>query len=174
MRVLITGICWFIGSTLAIALRENLDGAEIFGCDNFIRPASEVNRVTLINLGITVRHADIRNASDGDALPFADWVVDAAANPSVLAGVDGSTSSRQVVEHNLLGTINLLEYCRRHRAGFILLSTSRVYSIQSLIDLKIEESAEAYRPVAQQDFPKGITTNGVSEDCPTVPPLSLY
>jgi CDP-paratose 2-epimerase len=71
------------------------------------------------------RHLDIRNASDINSLPPADWVIDAAANPSVLAGVDGKTSSRQLIEHNLLGTINLLEYCKAHRAGFVLLSTSR-------------------------------------------------
>ena len=77
-------------------------------------------------------HGDIRLASDGDALPRVDWVIDAAAQPSVLAGRDGKTSRRQLLEHNLLGTINLLEYCRASRAGFILLSTSRVYSIRGL------------------------------------------
>jgi CDP-paratose 2-epimerase len=39
-----------------------------------------------------------------DALPPADWVIDAAANPSVLAGTGDFTSSRQLLEHNLLGT----------------------------------------------------------------------
>jgi CDP-paratose 2-epimerase len=134
MRILITGICGFVGSTLARTFRENLEGAEIFGFDNFVRPGSEINRVALRDLGIEVRHADLRNASDIDGLPAADWVIDAAANPSVLAGIDGSTSSRQLVEHNLVGTINLLEYCKKHRAGFILLSTSRVYSIPALIE----------------------------------------
>ena len=33
-----------------------------------------------------------------------------------------------MIEHNLIGTINLLEYCKRAGAGFIMLSTSRVYS----------------------------------------------
>jgi CDP-paratose 2-epimerase len=37
-------------------------------------------------------------------------VIDAAANPSVLAGVDGQSSSRQVFDHNLSSTIHLLEY----------------------------------------------------------------
>ena len=102
-----------------------------------------------------MHHADLRNASDVDALPASDWLIDAAANPSVLAGVSGVTSSRQLVEHNLAGTINLLEYCKRYRAGFILLSTSRVYSIPLLSSLKVQESGEAYRPVAEQDFPNG-------------------
>ena len=48
------------------------------------------------------------------------------------AGIDGRTSSRELVDHNLTGTINVLEYCKAHKAGFILLSTSRVYSIAPL------------------------------------------
>ena len=174
MRILITGICGFVGSTLAHAIREGLEGAEIFGIDNFVRPGSEMNRSALRALRIPVHHADIRNASDIDTLPKADWVIDAAANPSVLAGVEGAASSRQVVEHNLVGTINLLEYCKKHRAGFILLSTSRVYSIPQLTELKVEEFNGAYRPMPDQEFPRGITTNGISEDYSTAPPVSLY
>lgn len=174
MRILITGICGFVGSTLAHAIREGLEGAEVFGIDNFVRPGSEMNRSALRDLRIPVHHADIRNASDIDTLPKADWVIDAAANPSVLAGVEGAASSRQVVEHNLVGTINLLEYCKKHRAGFILLSTSRVYSIPPLSNLKVEEVANAYRPVTAQDFPKGVTTNGISENYSITPPVSLY
>ena len=77
-------------------------------------------------------------ASDIESLPACDWVIDAAANPNVLAGVDGLSSSRQLVEHNLGGTINLLEYCKRNRAGFTLLSTSRVYSIGPLAELSLQ------------------------------------
>jgi CDP-paratose 2-epimerase len=40
MRILITGICGFTGSTLALAIPESFEGAEIFGCDNFVRPGS--------------------------------------------------------------------------------------------------------------------------------------
>src|ERR1700682_6151238 len=132
MRILITGICGFVGSTLALEIRESLEGAEIFGFDNFVRPGSEINRLALQRTSIAVRHADLRSTSDMEALPKADWVIDAAANPSVLAGLDGESSSRQVVEHNLGGTVNVLEYCKKHRAGLILLSTSRVYSIAGL------------------------------------------
>jgi CDP-paratose 2-epimerase len=174
MKVLITGICGFAGSTVARALRDFDSTIELFGIDNFIRPGSEVNRVALRKLGVPVYHADLRHASDIDALSGSDWLIDAAANPSVLAGVTGATSSRQLVEHNLVGTINLLEYCKRHRAGFILLSTSRVYSIPQLSGLKVEEFGTAYRPVAKQDFPNGVTMDGVSESYSTIPPVSLY
>jgi CDP-paratose 2-epimerase len=174
MKILITGICGFTGSTVATALRDLDSTIKLFGLDNFIRPGSEVNRVALRNHGIAVHHADLRHASDMDALAGSDWVIDAAANPSVLAGVSGVTSSRQLVEHNLVGTINLLEYCKRHRAGLILISTSRVYSIRQLSRLKVQESGEAYRPVAEQEFPTGVTTKGVSESYSTIPPVSLY
>src|ERR1700730_6475230 len=146
MKILISGICGFAGSTIASRLRETSDKLDIFGFDNFVRPGSELNRLPLRRAGIDVRHADLRNASDLEILPKADWVIDAAANPSVLAGVDEKASSRQVVEHNLSGTINLLEYCKRHRAGFILLSTSRVYSIKALSRIKMVVKGNAYQP----------------------------
>ena len=99
-------------------------------------PGSELNRLALQKLRHLCPASDLRIASDMEALPNADWVIDAAANPSVLAGMDGQSSSRQVVENNLGGTVNILEYCKTHHAGLILLSTSRVYSIPQLSSLK--------------------------------------
>jgi CDP-paratose 2-epimerase len=174
MRILISGICGFVGSTLALRLREMLEKVEIFGFDNFLRPGSELNRLALRQAGIAVRHSDLRSASDIDALPRADWVIDAAANPSVLAGVDDKTSSRQVVEHNLGGTINLLEYCKNRRAGFILLSTSRVYSITALSQMKVVVNGNAFRPDLGGLTIRGLSGAGVSEDFSNEPPLSLY
>ena len=143
MKLLITGICRFVGSTLAKSLLEQQAGLRI---DNFIRPGSEMNRSPLKELGIKIHYGDIRNASDLESLPAVDFVVDAAANPSVLAGVDGKTSSLQLIEHNLSGTVHMLEHCKRHGAGFILLSTSRVYSIPPLASLPVEVHNKAYRP----------------------------
>ena len=74
--------------------------ASLLGIDNFCRPGSEQNRALLRSLEVSVVHGDVRAASDFESLQDVDWVVDAAANPSVLAGVDGRTSSRQLVEHN--------------------------------------------------------------------------
>src|SRR6266404_834995 len=162
MQILISGICGFVGSTLALRLRETSANVEILGFDNFIRPGSELNRLALRRAGIAVRHTDLRNASDMETLPGADWVIDAAANPSVLAGVEGNTTSRQVVEHNLSGTINLLEYCKSQRAGFILLSTSRVYSIKALSQLKLLVDGNACRPDLSSPTPPGLSTAGVS------------
>src|SRR5207237_2594174 len=116
--------------------------AKVSGIDNFCRPGSETNRLRLRQAGVHVAHADMRCASDFETLPACDWIIDGAANPSVLAGV-GGTSSRQLMEQNLNGAVNLLEYARRMKAGFILLSSNRVYNIPALtkIPLKVDDSA---------------------------------
>jgi CDP-paratose 2-epimerase len=173
VRILISGICGFVGSTLARALVERGAGHTVTGCDNFIRPGSEANREALRRLGVKLFHGDLRAASDLETLPPADWVIDAAANPSVLAGVDGRTSSRQLVEHNLGGTVNLLEYCKAHRAGFILLSTSRVYGITPLTQLPLVVRDGAFTPAPDARVP-GFGPAGITEEFSTTAPLSLY
>ncbi|MEK7684051.1 MAG: NAD-dependent epimerase/dehydratase family protein [Verrucomicrobiota bacterium] len=174
MKVLITGICGFVGSTLAAGLRQAATDWEILGLDNLLREGSEANRLPLKRQGVKVIHADIRMASDVTSLPPADWVIDAAANASVLAGLGYGCGSRQLIEHNLFGTVNLLEYCKQHRAGFLLLSTSRVYSLRSLAGLEMEVAHQAYVPKANGVFPEGFSPRGVSEGFSTAPPVSLY
>lgn len=188
MRLLITGICGFVGSTLAEALLDHAgsDLLQIIGIDNFSRNGSWLNRDRLAVRGIKILHGDIRNASDLESIGPFDWVIDAAANPSVLAGVDGKSSSRQLVEHNLSSTINLLECCKRWNSGFILLSTSRVYSIPPLAALDVEVYNRAYRPLSAEakasadqgsSIPAtapGLSPAGISESFSTAPPVSLY
>ena len=174
MRILISGICGFVGSTLAKSLLASGRGHQISGFDNFIRPGSEANRAELKALGVKLYHADLRAASDLETLPAADFVIDAAANPSVLAGVDGKTSSRQLVEHNLGGTVNLLEFCKTHKAGFVLLSTSRVYAIEPLSSLAVSVVNHAFVPNAGGKLPAGLTAAGLDETFATTAPISLY
>ena len=161
MHLLITGICGFAGSVIARGLLEHLPGIRITGIDSLIRKGSETNLEPLRALSIDVRLGDIRNEEDLAALPAADWVLDCAANPSVLAGVDGQTSAKELLDHNLGGTIHLLEYCRRHKAGFILLSTSRVYSIPPLASLPVEVVDGAYRPQDAQKAQNGIQSGSL-------------
>lgn len=174
MKLLISGICGFVGSTVAHALLDAEPTLEIVGFDNFIRPGSELMRESLRRRGVKLFHADIRAASDMEMLPRVDWIIDAAANPSVLAGVDGMTSSRQLIEHNLHGTVNILELAKRDRAGCVLLSTSRVYAIEPLARLAVEERNGAFQPSAASDLPRGVSTHGISEEFSTAAPISLY
>ena len=64
MRILISGICGFVGSTLARHLIEAGQGHQIYGFDNFIRPGSETNRAELKRLGVKLFHGDLRVASE--------------------------------------------------------------------------------------------------------------
>jgi len=47
MRVLITGICGFVGSTLARTWIERGSGHTLLGIDSLVRPGSERNRQAL-------------------------------------------------------------------------------------------------------------------------------
>ena len=172
MKILITGICGFAGTSIAKSLLQSHSNLQIVGLDNFSRKGSELNISELTSLRIDLIRADIRSQSDIDNLPKVDWVIDCAANPSVLAGLDGNSSSRQLMEHNLLGTINLLEYCKQHKAGLILLSTSRVYSASELSALPVRSSDNRFE--LQDCDLKGVSSSGISEDFPTTAPLSLY
>jgi CDP-paratose 2-epimerase len=175
MRFLITGICGFVGSQIAFYLREHFDGAHISGIDNFRRPGSETNRPKLEALGIKVQHADVRMDSDWDQLPGeADWVIDAAAEPSVLAGLTKSSSPKQLIEMNLGGTVCALEYCRRHNAGLVLLSTSRVYSIPTLCELPVVPHNDCFVLKPGATLPPGVNEHGIGAACSTAAPISLY
>jgi CDP-paratose 2-epimerase len=174
MKVLISGVCGFAGSHIARYLLESFEGITLVGIDNLARAGSETNRLALKRLGVQLFHGDIRMASDLETLPVADWVLDAAAQPSVLAGRDGKTSTRQLLEHNLLGTVNLLEYCRSSRAGLILLSTSRVYSIPALAQLPLRAESGAYSLDPGLPWPWAVTAAGVGEGFSTEAPISLY
>ena len=174
MRVLITGVCGFVGSRIAFALREQIDGITILGIDNLTRQGSEINRRTLQDEGIDVRHGDVRLRSDLESIPRVDWIIDASANPRVLAGVDGATSSRQLVETNLWGTIEMLEYCRAHGAGLVLLSTSRVYSIDAMASLPLIVEDAAFVLDASRKLPHGVSREGIDADFSTEAPVSLY
>ena len=174
MKILLSGICGFAGSSVAHGLLDHDSSLEIIGLDNLSRSGSHLNIEPLRQRGVKLLHADIRSPSDLEGIADVDWIIDAAANPSVLAGVDGTTSSRQLIEHNLYGTVNLLELARKHRAGFILLSTSRVYSVKSLADIPVVAREDRFEPDPSRALPEGASSNGIAESFSTTPPLSLY
>jgi CDP-paratose 2-epimerase len=128
-------------------------------------------------LGAELFHGDVRFASDLRALPGVDWVIDAAANPTVIAGVTqaGGCTPEQLLQHNLVATLNVLEYCRQHGAGLNLLSTSRVYSIETLSAIPLREThtrLEVMSPIPSHIT--GFSEQGVSEEFSTAAPISIY
>ncbi|OQC56580.1 MAG: CDP-paratose 2-epimerase [Verrucomicrobia bacterium ADurb.Bin018] len=177
MRILITGICGYVGAHLAMRFADSLPGAVIAGIDNLSRRGSEHYRDRLRARGIAVVHGDVRMGADLRALPDADWVVDCAANPAVLSGLAaaGGCAPEQLIGHNLQGTLNILEYCRERNAGLVLLSTSRVYSIAELCRIPLKEGPsrlELALPIP--DDLRGFSAQGVAEEFSTAAPISLY
>lgn len=173
-RILITGICGFAGSALAECLLERVPGLQLAGMDNLMRPGAETNRARMEKLGIEFIHGDLRNASDVAAWPACDWVIDAAANPSVLAGLGGQGSSRRLFEHNLAALGNVLEYCREHKAGLALLSSSRVYSIPALCQIPLTVRDRCFVLDEAAALPQGLTAAGIGSEFSTAAPVSLY
>ncbi len=174
MKILITGVCGFVGSSLAQGLIEQRAGISVLGIDNLMRPGAELNRARLRQFGVTLVHGDIRAASDMESLPAVDWVIDAAANPSVLAGIQTGFSSRQLIEHNLLSVVNVLEYCKSHKAGLLLMSSSRVYSIAALAALPLRAGSDAFCLDTTAQLPRGLSAEGIGMDFSTSAPISLY
>ena len=84
------------------------------------------------------------------------------------------SSPRQLAEHNLAGTLNILEYCRKSKAGLILLSTSRVYSVQELARLPMMEANSSFVLDVSKIAVKGVSAAGIDETFSTRAPISLY
>jgi CDP-paratose 2-epimerase len=181
MKLLVAGGCGFVGAALCRCFLSAREGLEITVVDNLRRRGCESNLADLESRGVRIVHGDIRLATDVDALGPVDWVIDAAAEPSVLAGTSAGahTGRRQLVDHNLLGTVNLLEASARWQAGVVLLSTSRVYSIPALNALPLVEHARddgvgTFVLDISRKLPTAVSLSGITEEFPTAAPISLY
>lgn len=168
---MITGGCGFIGSNLAILLKVKYPGYNIITLDNLKRRGSELNISRLKDAGIQFIHGDIRNPEDLNLDIQPDYIIDAAAEPSVMAGI-GATLN-YVINTNLNGTINTLELAARTKAKFIFLSTSRVYPISYLDQINYTESETRFLLSEIQQL-QGITKNGIREDFPLDKARSVY
>ena len=172
MRVLITGGAGFVGSRLARRFRGDHPDAQVVAFDNLRRRGSETNVRRLVEMGVDFVHGDVRQADDLLALEGAfDVVVDAAAEPSVHAGLDGSPA--YVIQTNLSGTLNLLELARRRGGAFVFLSTSRVYAIEALQGIALEDGPTRLEIAAEQSL-RGISGAGIAEGFPVDGARSLY
>ncbi len=171
-ELLILGGAGFVGSSLALGLKENYPSWKIVCFDNLRRRGSELNLGRLKQSGIDFVHGDIRFPSDleVDRLSKVQTIIDCSAEPSVLAGI---TSPRYVLEANLLGTMNVIEYARRLSARLLFISTSRVYSIPALTSLKVEETSTRLNLCPIQTL-HGVSGSGITEEFSVKGHRSLY
>lgn len=139
--------------------------------DNLSRRGSELNLPRLRADGVRFVHGDVREPSDLVAVGEITALVECSAEPSVLAGRDGSPD--YVVQTNLLGAYHCLELARRHSAQLVFLSTSRVYPVAILEGLAVEQTDTRFELRAEQPVP-GASSAGVSEDLPLQGARSIY
>jgi CDP-paratose 2-epimerase len=110
--VLITGGAGFVGSTLAIVLKQRFPNARIMVLDNLHRRGAELNLARLARMGVRFVHGDIRSPEDLMALlPDAPGlIIECSAEPSAQAGYGGSPE--YVIRTNLMGCFHCLELAR--------------------------------------------------------------
>lgn len=171
MKILVCGGAGFVGSAICMYFRVKYPHYKITAFDNLRRRGSELNISKLAQEGISFIHGDIRNIEDLESVASFDVMIDASAEPSVLAGLDSNPN--YVIQNNLIGTINCLQICLNHKAKFILMSTSRVYPIDKI------ENAEFVELDTRFSFSKnqkeaGISKEGISEKLDIWGPRSFY
>ncbi|MDD9950653.1 MAG: NAD-dependent epimerase/dehydratase family protein [Zetaproteobacteria bacterium] len=172
MRILITGGAGFVGSSLAKLYRRDNPQAEIVVFDNLKRRGAELNLPAFKEQRITFCHGDIRNPSDLNDLPGNfDMFIEASAEPSVHAGTEGSP--HYLLDTNLVGTLNCLEFARKHVGQMTFLSTSRVYSIADMRAIAFSPTPTRLTPDKNQGI-RGLSAAGITEDFETRNPRSLY
>jgi CDP-paratose 2-epimerase len=169
--ILITGGAGFVGSNLALLLKEQDSNQRIICLDNLKRRGSEFNLDRLKKFGIEFIHGDIRVKEDLFQLPKIDSIIECSAEPSVLAGIGGSPE--YLIQTNLLGTIHCLELARRDHSDILFLSTSRVYPIQTINALNYIETQTRFELTDIQTI-QGASNNGLTEKFPLDGTRSLY
>jgi CDP-paratose 2-epimerase len=170
--ILITGGCGFVGSNLAIAFKQANPGYHIIALDNLKRRGSELNIARLRDMGIQFIHGDIRNLEDFDEVGVIDVLIDAAAEPSVVSGMDSTPD--YLINTNLVGTVNCLKFALKNNALFVLLSTSRVYPIGLLNEIPLIETATRFSIDSKQNKITGVSGDGVTELFPLNGARSFY
>ena len=170
-RILITGGAGFVGSSVAIALKNDLAKAEIVAFDNLRRRGSELNLERLRQCGVLFLHGDIRNIGDIENAGEFDLLIDCSAEASVHAGYRSSPT--YVVQTNLLGTTVFLEAARRYQSDIVFVSTSRVYPIARLRNLPVEIIGKRHVIPDSRSGP-GWSAAGISTDFPLDGSRSLY
>jgi CDP-paratose 2-epimerase len=171
MRILITGGAGFVGSHLALLFKRDMPDSTVIALDNLKRRGSELALGRLASGGVEFRHGDIRNREDLTDAGNSDLLVECSAEPSVQAGLAGG--DRYLINTNLVGTINCLDFARTHGAAVVFLSTSRVYPIAPLRELPLVATQTRF-VIPSGSAGAGWSARGIAENFPLAGNRSLY
>lgn len=171
MKIVIAGGAGFVGSSLCLKLKQKYPTYSIIAFDNLKRRGSELSLMDFKAQGIEFMHGDIRNVEDLAALGHFDVLVEASAEPSVMAGINSTPS--YVINNNLFGSINCFNACIERKANLIFLSTSRVYPIDRIESAAFLEEPTRFAFTDNQSEP-GLSKNGISENLSLEGARSFY
>jgi dTDP-glucose 4,6-dehydratase len=121
MHILITGGAGFLGSHLADSLLA--EGHSVLVVDNFLTGRPENIAHLASHPRFSVLRQDICEAFDPG--PF-DFVYHLASPDRAAEGLEHAT---ETLRAGSVGTIAMLELARKHRAGFLLASSSECYGV---------------------------------------------
>ena len=127
MKILITGGCGFVGANLAIYLKKKK--FKVYSLDNIVRLGSKYNLKLLKKNKIKNYKIDITNYHKLIKLPKFDLIIDCCAEAAVEVS---KKNIDDVINTNLIGTINVLKKCKKDRTAIIFISSSRVYPINEI------------------------------------------
>ncbi|MFA5835765.1 MAG: NAD-dependent epimerase/dehydratase family protein [Bellilinea sp.] len=152
LRYLVTGAAGFIGARVTEFLTA--DGHAVVGVDN-LNDAYDVRLkdYRLVRLkqkpGFTFYQGDICDRSLLEKMGTEQGTIDAIIHLAARAGVRASTENPWgVVDTNLVGSLNLLEFARQFDIPkFVLASTSSIYGAEP--PLPTPEEADSSHPLQQ-------------------------
>lgn len=119
-RALVTGAAGFIGSHVTDQLLAN--GFQVFGLDNL--STGNIENLPLHHRFNFIR-GDIRDLSLFNLIGEVDVVFHLAALARIQPSIEDPVSSNYV---NHVGTLNVLEFCRKHKAKIVFSGSSSIYA----------------------------------------------
>ena len=127
MKILITGVCGFVGSNLALLLKKK--GFKVHTLDNLTRKGSRYNSNLLKKQKIKNYKINISNIKKIKSLPKYDLILDCCAEAAVEIS---KNDFDKVINTNLIGTINILKKSKNDKSKIIFISSSRIYPLEEM------------------------------------------
>jgi len=151
MNIVITGGMGFIGANLAINLSQN---NKIIIIDNLLRKENKKNYKKLKDIS----QIFIEDVSSIKKIKNIDCILHLASDPSVMAGISYKSN---IIKNNIQSTFECLEICKDRKIPLIFFSSSRVYPIETINNLKYERQKKRFNLISSK---KGIKKGGFNEN----------
>ena len=128
MKIIVTGGCGFVGSSLCLFLKKKIKNLQILSVDNLSKSYSKYNQKILLKNKIINKKINLGKFHSLEKIKFrADFIIDCSAEPAVEIS---RKKVVKVIESNFLSTLNILEKSKEDNSKIIFISSSRVYPIK--------------------------------------------